>query len=93
MSTSIPLFNRAILQSGTTATGPPIDLKYKEAEYLALLQYCGISVDDPERLSKLRQIPVDQLVESINALSIPLFHMLKDESFFTRGFPTVRRSP
>jgi carboxylesterase type B len=57
MCSDVPLFNRAVLMSGTPTTGPPLELKYKEAEYRALLRYRGIDEDDPERLSKLREVP------------------------------------
>ncbi|KAH8597396.1 Alpha/Beta hydrolase protein [Bisporella sp. PMI_857] len=87
MSTSVPLFNRAGIMSGTTATAPPVDLALKEVEYLALLQYLDIDVADPERLRKLREIPVDLLVESLSKIHIPVFSGLKHDSFFTRGFP------
>lgn len=88
MSTSVPLFNRAILMSATTATGPPVPLEQKETEYRALLAYCGINVEDPERLSRLREIPVTKLVEAADALGILLFNSLRSEDFFTRGFPS-----
>lgn len=89
MSSNVPLFKRAILMSGTAATGPPVDLKYKEAEYRALLGYFGIDGrDGRERLSKLRNVSADKLVEAINGVGIPLFNSLRDEGFFSRGFPT-----
>lgn len=88
LSTSVPLFNRAMLMSGTTATGPPVDLNYKEAEYQALLTYCGIGVDDPERLKRLREVPVEKLIEAVDGLGVPLFNSLKSAEFYTRGFPT-----
>jgi hypothetical protein len=74
--------------SGTTATGPPVDLKHKEAEYLAVLGYCGISAEDPERLKKPRDVPVEKLVDVIDGVGVPLFNSLKNEDFYTRGFPT-----
>jgi hypothetical protein len=88
MCSSVPLFNRAILMSGTVATGPPVELKYKEAEYLALLKYCGIDENDRDRLRKLGHMPVDKLIEAVNGVGIPLFNSLRDEGFFSRGFPT-----
>ena len=75
--------------SGTPATGPPIDLKYKEAEYVALLKYLGVEgKDGKERLEKLREISVEKVIEAINGVGIPLFNSLRDESFYTRGWPT-----
>lgn len=88
MCSSVSLFNRAVLTSGTVATGPLAELKYKEAEYLALLKYCGIDEKDINRLEKLRGAPVEKLVEAVNGVEIPLFNSLRDEGFFTRGFPT-----
>ena len=61
----VPLFNRAILMSGLPATVPPLDLKYKEAEYCSLLKYCAIDQNNPARLEKLRKIPVEKLVDAI----------------------------
>jgi hypothetical protein len=75
--------------SGTPATGPPVDLKYKEAEYRALLEYLEIEGKDGiERLGKLRLVSAEKLVEAINGVGIPLFNSLRDDSFYTRGWPT-----
>lgn len=75
--------------SGTTATGPPVDLKYKEAEYRALLGYLGIDEKDgSERLRMLREVSAEKLVEAISGVGIPLFNSLRDGNFFPRGFPT-----
>jgi hypothetical protein len=80
--------------SGTPATGPPVDLKYKEAEYQALLGYCGIDYGEEgeegskERLRKLREVSAEKLVEAIMVLGIPLFNSLGDEGFYTRGIPS-----
>lgn len=87
MCSDVPLFKRAIMMSGTTATGPPVDLKYKEAEYLALLGYLGIAGNDPQRLRKLREVPVERLVEAVDGVGIPLFRAYRDEVVWPRGFP------
>ena len=74
--------------SGTAATGPPVDLKYKEAEYQALLEFCGIvGKDGSERSRKLREVSAENLVEAIDGVGIPLFNSLRDESFYSRGWP------
>lgn len=70
MCSDVPLFNRAVLMSGTLATGPPLELNYKEAEYRALPRYCGIDEDDPERLNKLREVPVEKVVAAARGLGI-----------------------
>ena len=89
MCSNVPLFKRAVLMSGTPATGPPVDLKYKEAEYRALLEYLEIEgKDGMERLGKLREVSAEKLVEAINGVGIPLFNSLRDNSFYTRGWPT-----
>jgi carboxylesterase type B len=88
MTTSVPLFNRAILMSGTAATGPPVAMKYKEAEYLALLKYLGIDEQDPKRFEKLMGVEVEKIVEAIEGVQIPIFRALAHESFFERGNPT-----
>jgi carboxylesterase type B len=88
MCSDVPLFNRAVLMSGTPATGPPLELKYKEAEYRALLKFCGIDEDDPERLKKLREVPVGKLVAAARGTGIPVPHGFRDEKLWPRGFPT-----
>jgi hypothetical protein len=88
MCSDVPLLNSAILMSGVPITVPPINLKYKELEYVGLQKYCGISKDDPERLVKLREVPVEKWIEAVNGVGIPMFNILRDESFFPKGFPT-----
>ncbi|PVH81523.1 alpha/beta-hydrolase [Cadophora sp. DSE1049] len=87
MCSNVPLFNRAILLSGTTAACPPVAMKYKEAEYLELLRYCSIDEEDPDRLNKLRDVPVELLVDAIKGVGIPLFRSYRDEGFWPDGFP------
>ena len=84
----VPLFNRAILMSGLPATVPPLDLKYKEAEYRSLLKYCGIDQNDPARLEKLRRVPVEKVVDAIQGVGVFLHHSYRDEKFWPKGFPT-----
>jgi hypothetical protein len=84
----VPLFNRAILTSELPSTLSPINLRHKEAEYRSLLNFCGIDGEDPNRLQKLRDVPVEKLVQSIMAVGMPMFHAYQDESFFPRGSPT-----
>lgn len=77
--------------SGTMAAGPPVEMKYKETEYLALLKYCGIEEEDPkrlERLERLRGISAEKLVEAIKGVGIPLFRGLRDSEFWPKGFPS-----
>jgi carboxylesterase type B len=81
MCSDVPLFKRAILRSGLPATVPPLELKYKEAEYRSLLKYCGINETDPERLEKLRRVPVEKLVDAIQGVAIFLHHSYRDEIF------------
>jgi carboxylesterase type B len=88
MCSDIPLFNRAILMSGLPATVPPLALTYKEAEYHALLTYCNIYATDPKRLQKLREVPVEKLVDAIKGVGVFLHHSYRDEKFWPRGFPT-----
>jgi carboxylesterase type B len=88
MCSDVPLFNRAILMSGLPSTLSPINLRHKEAEYRALLGFCGINEEDPDRLQKLKDVPAEKLVQSIMAVGMPMFHIYQDESFFSRGFPT-----
>ncbi|CZR55142.1 uncharacterized protein PAC_05028 [Phialocephala subalpina] len=73
MCSSLPLFGRAILMSGTPSTAPPVDLKYKEAEYRALLRYCGIEEGNGDGLEKLRSVKWERLLEAIGGVGIPIF--------------------
>jgi carboxylesterase type B len=59
MCSDVPLLNSVILMSGVPVTVPPINLKYKELEYVGLQKYCGISKDDTERLGKVIKVPVE----------------------------------
>ncbi|KAH8813305.1 Alpha/Beta hydrolase protein [Xylogone sp. PMI_703] len=91
MSSDLPLFNRAILQSGTTATVCGGNAKEKEAEYKALLKYLQIDYNDKHRLEKLRSVPSQRLVDAINDVGIPvhrpIFDSQYEKSFFSRGEP------
>lgn len=91
MSASVPLFNRAVLQSGTTATVPPAALGDKEAEYKSLLKFLGINHDDKDRLEKLRAVPAEKLVEANNGVGVPIHRPFADQeykgAFFSRGVP------
>lgn len=74
--------------SGVPSTIPPAELKYKEAEYQALLKYLGIESDDPERLEKLRNVSSQKLVEAVRGVGLPFFTVYRNVGFFDRGFPT-----
>ncbi|KAF5962787.1 carboxylesterase, type B [Fusarium bulbicola] len=82
LSSNVPLFDRAILQSGTASEISPKPLANKEEEYQALLNFCGVSVDDPKRLEKLRAVPTAKLVEAASAINKAAFSPLPDKSFF-----------
>jgi hypothetical protein len=77
--------------SETPAAAPPLELNYKEAEYRALLNYCGIDENNPERLKKLREVPVEKLVDAVKGVGVFFFHAYKDEKFWPRGIPTYLR--
>lgn len=82
LSSNVPLFNRVVLQSGTASTISPTPCAKKEEEYLALLAFCGINKDDPQRLEKLREVPATQIVEATTVLMKGAFSPLAHESFF-----------
>ncbi|KAM5342219.1 hypothetical protein ACJ41O_015250 [Fusarium nematophilum] len=82
LSSNVPLFNRAILQSGTAAAISPNPLSKKEEEYQALLTFCGINQDDPQRLEKLRAVPAAKIVDAATAITKAAFSPLAHESFF-----------
>jgi hypothetical protein len=50
--------------SGLPTTLSPIDLRHKEAEYRALLSFCDINEEDPERLKRLRDGPAEKLLRA-----------------------------
>lgn len=83
LSSNVPLFNRVVLQSGTASTISPTPCSNKEEEYQALLVFCGIEKDDPQRLEKLREVPATKIVEAAKALSKAAFSPLAHESFFS----------
>ncbi|EXA32045.1 hypothetical protein FOVG_16713 [Fusarium oxysporum f. sp. pisi HDV247] len=82
LSSNVPLFDRAILQSGTASAISPKPLANKEEEYQALLSFCGISLDDPQRLEKLRAVPTAKIVEAASSINKAAFSPLADKSFF-----------
>ncbi|KAH7166571.1 Alpha/Beta hydrolase protein [Dactylonectria macrodidyma] len=83
LSSKLPLFNRVILQSGTASAISPTPCLKKEEEYQALLAFCGIDKDDPQRLEKLREVPTTKIVEAATALNKAAFSPLAHESFFS----------
>jgi hypothetical protein len=52
------------------------------------LKYCGIDQDDLARLKKLRQVPVEKVVDAIQGVGVFLHHRYRDEKFWPKGFPT-----
>lgn len=84
MSSNVPLFNRAVLQSGfPSAMQSAHDLADKDAQYMKLLQFCGIDANDPDRLSKLRHaVPPAKLIDAIMALNTFAFTPLDHPTFF-----------
>ncbi|KAH7140075.1 Alpha/Beta hydrolase protein [Dactylonectria estremocensis] len=83
LSSKVPLFNRVVLQSGTASAITPTPCSEKEQEYQALLAFCGIDKDDPQRLEKLREVPAAKIVEGATALTKAAFSPLAHESFFS----------
>ena len=88
MCSDVPLFNRAVLMSGVPSTLPPLSLEYKEAEYRALLRFCGIDKNIPDRLAKLREVPVEKIVEASTGVGVLLHRGFRDVNFWPNGFPT-----
>ncbi|KAF5716823.1 hypothetical protein FMUND_6119 [Fusarium mundagurra] len=54
----------------------------KGEEYQALLKFCGISVDDPQRLEKLRAVPTAKIIEAASSINKAAFSPLADKSSF-----------
>lgn len=84
MSSTVPLFKRVILQSGSASTISPTPLSAeKESLYKVILNYCGIDGDDPQRLEKLRHnVPVAKIIGAAQALSKAAYAPLAHESYF-----------
>ncbi len=83
MCSTVPLFRRAILQSGTPTGNPlPVDIGLKETQYASLLDYCGIGRREPTRLKKLREVPIQVLVKAIADLNITVFGPWAEKGFF-----------
>lgn len=82
LSSNVPLFNRVVLQSGTASSISPTPCSKKEEEYQALLAFCDIDKDDPQRLEKLREVPATKIVEATTVLMKGAFSPLAHESFF-----------
>ena len=71
MCSTVPnLFNRAILQSGTASTLRPLSLDTYDKAYRKLLGLLGIPLGDTreQRLEKLRNVPVQNFIESYDHL-------------------------
>jgi hypothetical protein len=60
MCSSIPRFQRVVLQSGTASSA-----NLERGAVIRLLEFCGIEETDPERLEKLRTVPVEKLVAGV----------------------------
>ncbi|GAM42565.1 hypothetical protein TCE0_044r16652 [Talaromyces pinophilus] len=84
MCSDEPLFNRAILQSGFPSTiSSGQSLSEKDAQYIKLLEFCGIDPNDPARLSKLRHdVAAEKLIDAITALNPFAFTPLDHKTFF-----------
>ena len=87
MCSSFPLFDQAVLISGTATSLPILGPEHKELEYTALLKYLDIEINDPLRLQKLRQVPVDDLIAALEGLGVVFINPWADERFFPRGIP------
>ncbi|KAF2757754.1 paraben-hydrolyzing esterase precursor [Pseudovirgaria hyperparasitica] len=76
------IIRRAIMWSNGPGVQPKSLLEAQE-QFDELLQVLGISLDitEPEKLSKLRQIPSSQLVEATFAMKIHQFRAVTDGEF------------
>ena len=69
--TGAPLFDRAIMMSGSAPTLGPLPLKLYEKEWQQLCTKCGIEEDDPEkRLEKLRSLSPEQIIEDYSTAAM-----------------------
>ncbi|KAF5593504.1 alpha-L-rhamnosidase [Fusarium subglutinans] len=71
LTSNVPLFDRAILQSGTASAISPKAIATKEEDR-----------DDPQRLEKLRAVPTAKIVEAASSINKAAFSPLADKSFF-----------
>ncbi|KAE9367251.1 alpha/beta-hydrolase [Stipitochalara longipes BDJ] len=87
MCSTVPLFKRVILQSGTASSARPASFAQREEEYLRLLDFCGIERNDEQRLEKLRGVPVEMIVRGVQGIGVFSTPPTADERFFERGVP------
>ncbi|KAL9623858.1 MAG: hypothetical protein Q9160_001850 [Pyrenula sp. 1 TL-2023] len=96
LCTDVPLFQRAVLMSGTMAVTPTWTMQMHDQQYYQLLQHLEIPTQDTsrhERLSALRAIPSQRLVDAIIPLHAYLFspYTSPSNTFFSRkhALPTL----
>ncbi|MCJ1386196.1 hypothetical protein MMC17_009322 [Xylographa soralifera] len=79
MCSNIPLFERAIMQSGNNGTVAQWTMEQHEVLYQKLLNYLDIhAATGAERLQSLRDVPAPRLVDAIKELKASPFHPYMD---------------
>lgn len=88
ISSGVPIFNRVVLMSGNTSSSCPQSLDVGEVHYQGILAHLGINEPDASsRLSKLREVPVEKLLECVIVLQMFPMWAWADKEFFTNGLP------
>jgi carboxylesterase type B len=82
ISSTVPLFQRAVLQSGTASSAECASLAQRDEQYLRLLEFCGIDKQDLERLEKLRKVPIEKLIAGVQGIGVFSTNPTVDEGFF-----------
>ena len=60
-----PVFSKAILQSGAASTMGFQPVEQHEKLWHNLLKFCEVDRNDPERVAKMRAVPLEQLMDFI----------------------------
>jgi hypothetical protein len=91
MCSTVPLFNRAILMSGTTSAAGFDTITRGESTYQKLLAFLEINeADGPGRLGKLREVPAEKFLEAIVAIKWFPTWPWDDTEFFPNGSPGMQ---
>jgi carboxylesterase type B len=82
MCSTVPLFQKVVLQSGTASSSSPVELSTRNEQYFKLLDFCGIDRQDEARLEKLRNVPVEKLVAGVQGIGVTSCFPTDDRDFF-----------
>lgn len=91
LGTQKNLFKRAVMMSGVAGTQAPMPVEYHESLFRSLCQINGIDPDASDRLERVRNLPVENIIEAVKMLP-STWAVLADPSFFGPTIPTKDNS-